>query len=84
MTRDDVEVSETILSLNSATTGGAISQGQGTLTVTGCLVELNTATFGGGIANAQGTLKVGTTQFATNTPDHILGSWTDQGGNTFV
>jgi hypothetical protein len=79
-----VVISDSKLSTNSATVGGAISNAQGTLTVTGCLVEFNSAMFGGGVFNGQGTLEVGTTQFVKNAPDHILGSWTDEGGNTFV
>jgi hypothetical protein len=86
-------VSNSTISGNSAGLyGGGIYNSAGgapisinTLTVSGCTVTGNSAGVeGGGIANVNGQLAVDTSFFSANSPDHIFGSFTDGGGNTFV
>jgi hypothetical protein len=78
------------LVLTVASGGGIYNEG--TMSVTGSFVFGNSATIGGGIYNdVFATLSVDTTDFSTdggtlppNTPDNIVGPYSDQGGNTFI
>jgi hypothetical protein len=76
-------VSNSVLSRNIATFGaGAFNEG-GTATVTGSTLADNTATLdGGALYNFEnGSLSVGTSTFSGNSPDNIVGGFTDLGGN---
>jgi len=66
--------------------GGAIHNDQGSnTTLSGCLVTESEATSGGGVSNdATSDVQIGTTVFCVNTPDHIDGPYTDEGGNDFA
>jgi hypothetical protein len=79
-------VSDSLLSGNSAGFGGAIFLNGGTVIVTGSLLLNNTASLdGGALYNFEGgTLLVGTSTFSGNTPDTIVGGFTDLGGNNGV
>jgi hypothetical protein len=70
-------------SLSVAEGGGIYNAG--TLTVSGGYVVLNSAGTGGGIYNAgtAAALTVLDCIFSSNSPNNILGLYTDGGGNTF-
>jgi predicted outer membrane repeat protein len=71
---------------NVAGFGGGIFNDGGTVTVTGSTFANNTGLLdGGAIYNAfGGSLSVGTSVFAGNTPENIVGPFTDLGGNVGV
>lgn len=67
---------------NAALAGGAIGVVGGSLTLSGSTVTNNAATTGGGVGiTGAGTAAIGTTVFCDNIPDHISGTYTDDGGN---
>jgi hypothetical protein len=62
--------------------GGGISNA-GTMTITGNTLSANeTSGYGQNIFNA-GNLTISTSNFYSDSPDNIYGSYTDGGGNTF-
>ena len=64
--------------------GGIFNDVGGTVTLADCIVSGNAADFlGGGIFNA-GTLSLGTSIFSDNSPEDIVGLYTDLGGNIFI
>ncbi len=69
------------VSSNFAGYGGGIFN-TGTATISGCMLSSNS---GGGVYNAgtAGALMVLNSVFSHNTPDNIIGPYTDGGGNTF-
>jgi parallel beta-helix repeat protein len=92
-----VTVSGCTLTGNIASdSGGGVyitSSGSGSvsMTISGCNLSGNTATTGGAIFNSTGTLKISNSAFGfiagnplPNSPDDIVGSWSDGGGNTFA
>jgi hypothetical protein len=67
--------------------GGAIynAYNAGTITITNSTLSYNSATDGGAIYNTNnaGALTVTSCTFHSNSPNHILGPYTDGGGNSF-
>jgi hypothetical protein len=90
-----VIISGCSLTGNSAARGGAICVtneiGSSTVTVSGCALAGNSAAQGGGIYISAGAVTVSNSAFGfiagnplPNSPDDIVGSWNDGGGNTFM
>jgi predicted outer membrane repeat protein len=69
-------VSNSTLSGNSATDGGAIYS-FGTLTISGCTLSGNSATFGGAIVEQDGTAAVSASTFAGNSATYGGGIYND-------
>jgi len=72
---------------NEAPQGGAIQLIAAGATFSGCSITNNTATVGGtggGISHGQPSaiFAMGTTTLCGNTPSNVVGSYTDNGGNT--
>jgi hypothetical protein len=80
-------ISGSTVSGNSATGGGGILNWYGgTLTVTGCTLSNNSAGIDGGGAifnNGELAVTISNSMFCNNSPDNIVGLYTDGGGNTF-
>jgi len=67
---------------NSANGDGGGIFNAATLTVIGCILAGNSASSdGGGIFNNGGTVNLGFSLLCMNTPDNIVGGFTDLGGN---
>ena len=66
---------------NSATdSGGGISADSSTLEIVDCVIRENTATVqAGGLLLAGGSASIGETRICSNSPDQIVGDWTDAG-----
>lgn len=77
---------------NASGGGGAIARFESipssTTTIIGCEFRNNTAAIDGGAVNSWGNVnsipQIGTSLFCENTPNDIIGTWTDQGGNQFL
>jgi len=67
--------------------GGGIAVISSTATISNCTLSGNSATYGGGGIYVYGgihaTVTVSDSIFSMNTPDNILGAYTDDGGNSF-
>jgi hypothetical protein len=62
--------------------GGAIYNEAGSVTVTDSTLSDNSAALDGGAIYNLAALSIGTSVFTGNTPDNIVGAYTDLGGNT--
>ncbi|MCH2145334.1 MAG: right-handed parallel beta-helix repeat-containing protein [Phycisphaerales bacterium] len=60
--------------------GGAIAANGGTLTISESILRDNQADSGGGLHLTGGMTSIGETRVCGNTPDQIVGTWTDVGG----
>jgi predicted outer membrane repeat protein len=79
-------ISDSQFFANTAGFGGAIFNNGGRALVTGSTFAANTGTLDGGAIYTffGGTSSVGTSGFVNNAPDHIVGGFTDLGGNIFL
>lgn len=67
---------------NSAASGGALRVYQGgSASLSGSTISGNTAETGGGALLETGVLVVEESTFCANTPEDLVGPWTDAGGN---
>jgi hypothetical protein len=73
---------------NDAAFGGGVQfiVFTGSATISACAFEDNDATIDGGAIHSGfgGTPQIEDASFCGNTPNHVVGSWTNLGGNTFV
>ncbi|MAI66297.1 MAG: hypothetical protein CMJ26_00295 [Phycisphaerae bacterium] len=68
---------------NTANYGGGMYNHSSSPTLTDCTFENNTANYGGGMFNSVSSNPTLTgTTVCGNTPEQIIGDWTDNGGNT--
>ncbi|MDP6583250.1 MAG: hypothetical protein QF535_01255, partial [Anaerolineales bacterium] len=70
---------------NSSGYGGGIYNKNGSSpTLISCVVSANIGKVcGGGMYTEDGAARVALTSFCANQPDHIVGGWVNQGGNSF-